>query len=185
MSEMIPIAKSFGAATPGTPVEPEVYPIEEVSQDMVHTYMTIENCTIDSIAGSKGRNFNLTDDTGTLQMRTNGMNINIGENFKYEGVTYNVTGFLAFYDNEKTGDDAEQVLQLYPCRIVSSTPGDVDCDSYCNAADVTALYNYILDGDDSEIVNGDKTYEMTSDMDNDGVINAADVTAVYNIILGM
>ena len=54
--------------------------------------------------------------------------------------------------------------------------GDVNCDGSVNAADVTALYNYIL--------NGDTTFLATSDVNNDGAVNAADVTAVYNIILG-
>lgn len=56
------------------------------------------------------------------------------------------------------------------------TTGDVNCDGSVNAADVTALYNYIL--------NGDTTYLATSDVNNDGAVNAGDVTAVYNIILG-
>ena len=54
--------------------------------------------------------------------------------------------------------------------------GDVNGDGSVNAADVTALYNYIL--------NGDETYLSTSDVNNDNAVNAGDVTAVYNIILG-
>ena len=54
--------------------------------------------------------------------------------------------------------------------------GDVNCDGSVNAADVTALYNYIL--------NGDITFLATSDVNNDNAVNAGDVTAVYNIILG-
>ena len=54
--------------------------------------------------------------------------------------------------------------------------GDVNVDGSVNAADVTALYNFIL--------NGDQTYIATSDVNNDGAVNAGDVTAVYNIILG-
>lgn len=54
--------------------------------------------------------------------------------------------------------------------------GDVNCDGSINAADITALYNYIL--------NGDHTYLTTSDVNEDGAINAADVTAVYKLILG-
>ena len=65
---------------------------------------------------------------------------------------------------------AFQILRLQ--NIV----GDVNCDGSINAADVTALYNYIL--------NGDETYLSTSDVNNDGAVNAGDVTAVYNIILG-
>ena len=59
---------------------------------------------------------------------------------------------------------------------VSIPVGDVNCDGSVNAADVTALYNFIL--------NGDKTYLSTSDVNNDDAVNAGDVTAVYNIILG-
>ena len=60
--------------------------------------------------------------------------------------------------------------------ISVTVPGDVNGDGVCNGADVSALYNYILNGDDSAIVNGDQN--------DDDVINGADVTAVYNIILG-
>ena len=56
------------------------------------------------------------------------------------------------------------------------TVGDVNNDGAVNAADITALYNYIL--------NGDTTFLATSDVNNDGAVNAGDVTAVYNIILG-
>lgn len=54
--------------------------------------------------------------------------------------------------------------------------GDVNVDGSVNAADVTALYNYIL--------NGDQAYLATSDVNEDDAVNAGDVTAVYNIILG-
>ena len=54
--------------------------------------------------------------------------------------------------------------------------GDVNGDGVCNSADVTALYQFILNNDDSKIVNGDQN--------NDGTINSADVTAVYKLILG-
>jgi hypothetical protein len=54
--------------------------------------------------------------------------------------------------------------------------GDVNGDGSVNAADVTALYAYILNGTD--------TFIATSDVNGDKSINAADVTAVYSIILG-
>jgi len=54
--------------------------------------------------------------------------------------------------------------------------GDVNQDGSVNASDVTALYNYIL--------NGNETFIATSDVNGDGSVNASDVTAVYNIILG-
>ena len=54
-------------------------------------------------------------------------------------------------------------------------PGDVNGDGSITAADVTALYDYLLNNDTTNVVNGDQT--------GDGIITAADVTAVYTILL--
>lgn len=61
-------------------------------------------------------------------------------------------------------------------RVKKTVAGDVNGDGVCNAADVTALYNWILNNDNSALKNGDQN--------NDDIINAGDVTTVYNIILG-
>ena len=50
--------------------------------------------------------------------------------------------------------------------------GDVNGDGVVTAADVTALYNYLLNGDASQLVNGD--------VNGDGVITSADITEVYS-----
>ncbi len=55
-------------------------------------------------------------------------------------------------------------------------PGDVNGDGVMTAADITALYDYMLNNDSSHIVNGDQT--------GDGIITAADVTSVYYVLLG-
>ena len=177
MSEMIPIVSTFTEGTPGTPVAPETITIEEIDQSMIHNYLRIENCTLDSIAGSNGRNYTLTDETGNIIMRLNFTEVTIGEDFDYDA-TYNVEGFLAYY---KKSDGTVEQLQFYPNLIqkVGGTvvvPGDVDGDGAVTAGDVTALYNYILNNDSSSIVNGDQ--------DGDGSITAGDVTFVYNILLG-
>jgi len=54
--------------------------------------------------------------------------------------------------------------------------GDVNGDGEVTSADITALYTYLLTGDDSDIVNGDQ--------DKDGEIASHDVTIVYGILLG-
>lgn len=54
--------------------------------------------------------------------------------------------------------------------------GDVNGDGLVTAADITALYDLMLNNDSSHIVNGDQT--------GDGIITAADITAVYTIMLG-
>ena len=60
-----------------------------------------------------------------------------------------------------------------------STPlvyGDVNGDGVVTAADITELYNYLL--------NGDITYFNTLDVNNDGNVTAADITAIYDFLLG-
>lgn len=60
---------------------------------------------------------------------------------------------------------------------LAGVAGDVNGDGEVTSADVTALYNFLLTGDDSHIVNGDQ--------DGDGDITTHDVTVVYNILLGV
>ncbi|MBQ3950873.1 MAG: hypothetical protein II661_10395, partial [Bacteroidales bacterium] len=54
--------------------------------------------------------------------------------------------------------------------------GDVNCDGEVTTIDITCLYNYLL--------NGDETYIATSDVDGDGEITTVDITVIYNILLG-
>jgi len=58
----------------------------------------------------------------------------------------------------------------------ASITGDVNNDGAVTSVDVTVLYNYLL--------NGDNTFLATSDVDGDGSITGADITLVYNILLG-
>ena len=175
LTEMIPVAATFGEATPGTPVEPETLAIEEISQDLIHHYLRIENCTLDSIAGSNGRNFTITDETGNMIMRLNFSGVTVGEDFDFTA-EYNVEGFLAFY---KSANGETQQLQFYPNLIEKvggeQVPGDVNGDGTVTAADVTMLYNIIL--------NDNWTGAVNADQNGDGSVTAGDVTAVYNILL--
>ena len=54
--------------------------------------------------------------------------------------------------------------------------GDVNGDGSVTAADVTALYDVLLNNNYSNVVNGDQT--------GDNIITAADVTKVYDVLLG-
>ena len=60
--------------------------------------------------------------------------------------------------------------------ISNGIPGDVNGDGTVTAADVTALYDHLL--------NGDNTHGDRYDVNGDGDITAADITAVYDILLG-
>lgn len=57
----------------------------------------------------------------------------------------------------------------------SVVDGDVNLDGVVSGSDVTAIYNYILFGDNS--------FLDTSDVNHDGEITASDITFLYNIIL--
>lgn len=177
LTEIIPVAATFGEATPGTPVEPETLAIEEISQDLIHSYLRIENCTITAIEGDT-RNFTLADETGDMIMRLNFSEVTIGEDFDFTA-EYNVEGFLAFY---KSANGETQQLQFYPNLIEKvggeqnpPVPGDVNGDGTVTAADVTMLYNIIL--------NDNWTGAVNADQNGDGSVTAGDVTAVYNILL--
>lgn len=61
-------------------------------------------------------------------------------------------------------------------QIDGTIPGDVNGDGSVTSQDITALYSWLLTGDDSSIVNGDQN--------GDGAINSADITEVYSILLG-
>lgn len=58
----------------------------------------------------------------------------------------------------------------------NTVAGDVNGDGHVSSVDITALYNYLLNYDNTAIVNGDQ--------DGDGHISSVDVTSVYNILLG-
>ncbi|MBQ6647524.1 MAG: CotH kinase family protein [Muribaculaceae bacterium] len=53
--------------------------------------------------------------------------------------------------------------------------GDVDCDGHVTSVDVTIIYNYLL--------NGDETHKYTCDVNGDGHINSVDITTIYDILL--
>ena len=176
LTEIIPVTATFGEATPGTPVEPELITIEEIDQSMIHNYLRMENCTI-TATESDARNFTLTDETGEIIMRLNFSEVTIGEDFDYDA-TYNVEGFLAYYKNS---DGTVEQLQFYPNLIEKVggsdvVPGDVNGDGQVTATDVTLLYNIILSGDYTGAVNYDQN--------NDGSVTSSDVTLVYNAMLG-
>lgn len=66
------------------------------------------------------------------------------------------------------GDAEPAILEL---RVV-----DVNGDNVVTAADITALYEYLLCSDE--------TYIATSDVNGDGNVTSSDITAIYSILLG-
>ena len=58
---------------------------------------------------------------------------------------------------------------------VNPVVGDVNGDGEVTTVDITCLYNYLL--------NGDETFLATSDVDGDGQVTTVDITVIYNILL--
>ncbi len=86
----------------------------------------------------------------------------------YEQVAQAKAKKIYFYRHN--GAKWEEMSEIPPV-----VPGDVNGDGFVSSVDVTALYNYLLNGDSSSIVNGDQ--------DEDGIITATDITIIYNILL--
>ena len=72
---------------------------------------------------------------------------------------------------------AVQTAKVSDMPSGEAVTGDVNGDGSVTSADITALYNWLLNSDDNALVNGDQ--------DGDGSITAGDVTVIYNILLGM
>ena len=70
-----------------------------------------------------------------------------------------------------TTADGKAVPAVLELRVA-----DVDGDRTITATDITCLYNYLL--------NSDESYIATSDVDGDGFITSADITVLYNLMLG-
>ena len=86
-----------------------------------------------------------------------------------------VCGKGGWQNNHYVFQLAELALRGYMSS--AAVAGDVNGDGEVTGSDVTALYNHILFGQDTEIFNGDQN--------GDGEVTGSDVTAVYNIILGL
>ena len=120
--QLSPVANTFVPAGFGTPVEPEIMPIEEVSQDMIHWFLGFMN--VDII--KDGDDFFIVDETGQIKLYDKfNVGINTAEN------TY-VEGFLTVYKGE---------LELYP---IPYNPFDVNRDSEVNISDVSSVIDTIL-----------------------------------------
>ena len=94
------------------------------------------------------------------------------------------TGYTTLTVNVEPNNNGEVVYTLpgtsFTIKVGEGgstvVPGDVNGDGTVTAADVTLLYNIILNNDWTGVVNGDQN--------GDGEVTAGDVTIVYNALLG-
>jgi hypothetical protein len=101
------------------------------------------------------------DDMGNYPIQLTYVQITLGKSTPGEQYTMLIPGMEVVYRN---------------APVSAAVMGDVNGDGEVTAVDITALYNYLL--------NGDETYLATSDLNGDGQVTSVDVTIIYNILLG-
>ena len=68
------------------------------------------------------------------------------------------------------------IALMLPFMATAQIVQDVNRDNYVNIADISAVYDYLL--------NDNEEYAAYCDVNNDGVITARDITAIYDYLLG-
>ncbi|MBP5562181.1 MAG: leucine-rich repeat protein, partial [Muribaculaceae bacterium] len=99
-------------------------------------------------------------------------NVELGEGVfydvnKFDCILHVPSGTVDLYNAADQWKDFEHIVPF-------GEPGDVNGDGIVSGADVTALYNVLLDG---------ATVAGSADVNGDGVVSGADVTALYNLLL--
>ena len=164
-NQMIPNGSTFVKAGHNDPVEPEILAIEEISADMVHWYIGIENINIVAPTEEGGHTM-IVDETGEIILFDK---FNELEGVDLTSLNY-IEGFLTVYNNE---------LEFYPIlKKVVYQKGDVNGDGEVNIGDVNCLIKVILGQENAS------KYEGRAYVNDDDEVNIADVNAVIAIILG-
>ena len=106
-------------------------------------------------------------------------NIKVNNKLMEDGNTYYARARASYNTPNGTAntDYSTPIAFVYNSgQAPQAVAGDVNGDGRVTSVDITALYNYLLNGDSTALVNGDQ--------DGDNRITAVDVTVVYNIMLG-
>ena len=170
IKELIPVDSTFVVDNHGAEVEPETMPVEEVGQDMVHTYLGFYDV---QFVEDSTNYYRIIDETGEL-ITFNKFSKDVTIPTLDASKTYDVEGFVTVY---------KTIIEFYPISVVehgASTfaTGDVNADGEVNIADVNSLISIILGNSTAE------DYAGVADVNGDAEINIADVNAVIAIILG-
>ena len=161
--QLVPVDSTFVVAEKGAAVEPVELSLEEMGQDMVHTYFLVKNATI---TATETANTYMVND-GTIDMKAfNQFGIEMPEDLEAQ---YDIKCFLTVYKQE---------LELYPVEITKVggdlIPGDVDGNGSVGVEDVNAVINVMLG----------KAQNPLADLSGNGSVGVEDVNAVINIMLG-
>ena len=163
-NQIVPMADTFVKAGHAAPVEPEIMPIEELSQDMVHWYVGIE----DAEFITEDDKIYVKDETGQVQLFDK---FAVMEGVDLSKMNY-VEGFLTVYKGE---------LELYPIKFAGGDcgiKGDVNNDGEINIADINALVDIIMGAP------ADACTFWRADVAEDNELGIADINALLDMILG-
>lgn len=101
----------------------------------------------------------------------------------YQYWSYDVKA--VYYDGQESDWSNRIDFSLYPWPqylqddddpIINPVYGDVNGDGKVTSVDVTCIYNYLIDND--------QTFVDTCDVNGDGSITSVDITIIYSILLG-
>jgi len=169
VNEVIPVDETFVKAGHGAEIEPVILPIEEISNDMVHNYFRFEDVTIEMREENGKTNYYLIDENGDEILIFDRYELGLKDlDFSKH---YDVDAFLTIFSKDK-------LKELYPILIVEHgvppvNPFDVNHDGEVNIADINALIDMILSGNNFHDCNGD------------GEMNIADINALIDNILSV
>lgn len=115
--ELIPTASTFVAGTAGEAVAPTTLTLEDVSQDMINSFVKVENVTLS--AGSGSNNYNMNDGTIDLVCHNQFVNPEGKSYYSPEIVVptdytkkYTVKGFVSIY---------KSALQVIPVEFADAS----------------------------------------------------------------
>ena len=154
------------------PVEPEVMPIEELSMDMVHWFVKLENV----ILGGDVYEPLIEDETGSVQI-FNRFNVEIIEDYCPGGEIFPDVNL----DNEVNIADVNCVVD----RILKglTTPEWVGGDGTYDVIGFVIVYRDRIEIIPIKIVHHGGKYVLIGDVNGDGELNIGDVNAIIDIIL--
>ncbi|MBR1881782.1 MAG: chitobiase/beta-hexosaminidase C-terminal domain-containing protein [Muribaculaceae bacterium] len=168
--QLVPVDSTFAVAEKGAAVEPIDMPLEEIGQDMVHTYFIVKNATL----VNDSTNYYTIND-GTMDMLLfNKFNQTVTMPTDLEGNKFDVKCFLTVYKSQ---------LELYPVEVTKvggeePLKGDVNGDGEVDVNDVNILINIVLGKDDAS------KYEGRANVDGAGDVDVTDVNTLINLVLG-
>ncbi len=154
------------------PVEPEVMPIEELSQDMVHWFVKLENVTL----GGDEYEPLIEDETGSVLI-FNRFNVEIIEDYGYSGEMSPDPNM----DNEVNIADINCIID----RILKgqTTPEWVGGDGTYDIIGFVSVYKGMIEIIPIKIVHHCGKYVLIGDVNGDGELNIADVNVIIDLIL--